>query len=57
VMDSFYEELGRALISFLDKTWKYCWVISTRKYAGKISSNQQSETRVYLKLVMTMELE
>jgi hypothetical protein len=32
-------------------------VISMRKYAGKISSSQQSEMRVYMKLVMTVVLE
>jgi hypothetical protein len=31
VKDSFYEELGVYLISFLGMTWKFCWVISMRK--------------------------
>jgi exonuclease III len=57
VKDSFCEKLGRVFDQFPRYNMKYCWVISTRKKAGKISSNQQSEKRDSMKLVMTMELE
>jgi hypothetical protein len=57
VEDIFYEELGRVFDQFPRYNMKYCWVISTRKKAGKISSNQQSEKTDSMKLVMTMELE
>jgi hypothetical protein len=57
VKDKLYEELWRVYDRFRGYDVKIFWVSPTRKQAGKISSNRQSEMRVYTKLVMTMELE
>jgi hypothetical protein len=57
VKDRFYEELRLVFDQFPRYDMKIYWVFSGRKKAGKISSNRRSETRVYMELVMTMELE
>jgi hypothetical protein len=57
VKDSFCEELGRFFDQFPRYDMKILLVDFNAKVGGTVSSNQQSETRVYMKLVMTMELE
>jgi hypothetical protein len=55
--DSFCEESGRVFDQFPRYDMKIILGDFNAKLAGKISSNRRSETRVYIKLVMTMELE
>jgi hypothetical protein len=56
VKDSFYEELGGVFDQF-PRYMKILLGDFNAKVGRKIHSNQQSETRVYMKLVMTTELE
>jgi hypothetical protein len=57
VKNSFYEELGRVFDHFPRYGMKILLGDFNAKVTGKISSNRRSETRVFMKLVMTMELE
>jgi hypothetical protein len=57
VKNSFCEELGRVFDQFPRYDTKIILGDFNAKVAGKISSNRRSETRVYMKLVMTTELE
>jgi hypothetical protein len=55
VKDSFYEEIGRVFGQFPRYDMKLFWVISMRKWVGRIFSNQQLRMRVHTKSVMIME--
>jgi exonuclease III len=57
VKDSFYEEPGRVSDQFPRHNTNILLGDFNAKIRRKNTSNQQSETRVYMKLVMTMELE
>jgi hypothetical protein len=57
VKDSFYLELGHVFDQLPRYNMKILLGDFNVKVAGKIFSNQQSEMRVYMKLVMTMELD
>jgi hypothetical protein len=55
--DSFYEELGRAFDQFPRYDMKILLSDFHAKLAGKIYLNRCTKTRVYMKLIMTMDLE
>jgi hypothetical protein len=57
VKDRFYEELRHVFDQFPKYDTKIFWCDFNAEVGRKISSNQQSEIRGYMKLVMTMELE
>jgi hypothetical protein len=57
VKESFREKLGRVLDQFPRYDMKILLGDFNAKVAGKVSTNRQSETTVYMRLVMIMELE
>jgi hypothetical protein len=57
VKDSFYEELGRVFDQFPMYDMKILLGDFNAKVGREISSKRQSETRVYMKFVITVELE
>jgi hypothetical protein len=57
VNDSFYEEIERAFDRIPGYDMKILLDDFNAKDSRKISANPQSETTVYMKLVMTMKLE
>jgi hypothetical protein len=57
VKESFYVELGRVFDQFPRYDMKIILGAFNAKVGRKIPSNRRSETRVYMKLVMTTQLQ
>jgi hypothetical protein len=57
LQDSFYEELGHVFDQFPRYDMKILLGVFNVNVGREKSSNRQSDTRVYMKLVMKLELE